>query len=290
MHFKSFVLTACCLAPLFSATALLAQDLSSPESAVRSYWTAYCKGDFAAATACIENAKYNSAFDAMAQDQKSHPATFTIKDVRTDLNGDAALVQMYVTIKEPRAGQSQSFTSAVNLHRSNDVWRIKADIESAKPSSSGNMDQINMIAWALSDPHSMLPMFAEARNTARAQMCLSNLKQLGLGARMYSQDFDEKFMFKAVAYGKAIMPYIKNQAVFHCPSDDAGVLSYSFNANLAGGGVPSKPNLASILVLIYEGKAGKLDYKHDGRAAVCFADGHCDMISEMDAKKLRWKP
>ena len=30
------------------------------------------------------------------------------------------------------------------------------------------------------------------------------------------------------------MPYIKNEATFHCPSDKNGVVSYAFNANLAG--------------------------------------------------------
>src|SRR5574341_1313661 len=37
----------------------------------------------------------------------------------------------------------------------------------------------------------LFPVFAQAREKARAASCLSNTKQLGLAMRMYAQDFDE---------------------------------------------------------------------------------------------------
>ena len=39
----------------------------------------------------------------------------------------------------------------------------------------------------------LFPVFAQAREKARATSCLSNTKQLGLGALMYCQDYDETF-------------------------------------------------------------------------------------------------
>lgn len=39
----------------------------------------------------------------------------------------------------------------------------------------------------------LFPVFARAREAARKTSCLSNLKQLGLAAQMYIQDFDEAF-------------------------------------------------------------------------------------------------
>jgi len=39
----------------------------------------------------------------------------------------------------------------------------------------------------------LFPVFARARERARATSCLSNLKQLGLAALMYAQDWDERF-------------------------------------------------------------------------------------------------
>lgn len=40
----------------------------------------------------------------------------------------------------------------------------------------------------------LFPVFAQARDKARATQCLSNLKQLGTAAMMYAQDYDEQFM------------------------------------------------------------------------------------------------
>jgi len=39
----------------------------------------------------------------------------------------------------------------------------------------------------------LFPVFAQARESARLSSCLSNLKQIGLSVKMYSQDYDEKF-------------------------------------------------------------------------------------------------
>ena len=39
----------------------------------------------------------------------------------------------------------------------------------------------------------LFPVFAQAREQARAISCLSNMKQLGLSVKMYAQDYDEQF-------------------------------------------------------------------------------------------------
>ena len=81
----------------------------------------------------------------------------------------------------------------------------------------------------------LFPVFAQAREKARAISCLSNLKQLGTGMMQYSQDYDETLVgawYGFQAWGDsnntnqykwmdAAYPYIKSTAVFHCP-DDAG--------------------------------------------------------------------
>ena len=48
----------------------------------------------------------------------------------------------------------------------------------------------------------LFPVFAKAREKARAASCLSNMKQLGLGIKMYVQDYDERFMYDS--YGPGI--------------------------------------------------------------------------------------
>ena len=75
----------------------------------------------------------------------------------------------------------------------------------------------------------LFPVFAQAREKARAISCLSNLKQIGLGVMMYAQDYDETYPMKKVepsppvdnemgnrydwasySWREAIGPYIKN--------------------------------------------------------------------------------
>ena len=86
----------------------------------------------------------------------------------------------------------------------------------------------------------LFPVFARAREAARKSTCQSNLKQLCLGIRMYMQDFDEKFPQKGntgydgydenwaghggwqtnqIVLGDALNPYLKNAAIWECPSD-----------------------------------------------------------------------
>ena len=43
----------------------------------------------------------------------------------------------------------------------------------------------------------LFPVFAQAREKARATSCLSNVKQMGTATRMYVQDYDEMFPFAA---------------------------------------------------------------------------------------------
>ncbi len=76
----------------------------------------------------------------------------------------------------------------------------------------------------------LFPVFAQAREKARATSCLSNMKQIGTAAMMYVQDYDEMYhrIFSNVptttpnkAFGSedALAPYLKSEQVWKCPSD-----------------------------------------------------------------------
>jgi len=74
----------------------------------------------------------------------------------------------------------------------------------------------------------LFPVFARAREKARQTACLSNVKQIGLAALMYAQDFDERFpsgrycnWASGGPYGshmQVLYPYVKNVQMFECPS------------------------------------------------------------------------
>ncbi len=124
----------------------------------------------------------------------------------------------------------------------------------------------------------LFPVFAQARETARKTVCLSNLKQCGLAMLMYAQDYDEHTVpWHAgnagdpwnpvanpaephdaenfdMAYDRLIQPYAKNGEISRCPSDitpgtdkfppnSGGVAARSYNivGNMGGNWCPSTP-------------------------------------------------
>jgi prepilin-type N-terminal cleavage/methylation domain-containing protein/prepilin-type processing-associated H-X9-DG protein len=75
----------------------------------------------------------------------------------------------------------------------------------------------------------LFPVFAQARSAARKASCLSNLKQIGLAAMMYGQDYDEVLVAMFQGDGQdpnyymhtwpmLIQPYVKNTGIMMCPS------------------------------------------------------------------------
>lgn len=78
----------------------------------------------------------------------------------------------------------------------------------------------------------LFPVFAQAREKARQASCLSNTRQIGLGVRMYVQDYDETFPIwhayskktAPIHYGIELdlQPYLKNFQIFKCPDDTGG--------------------------------------------------------------------
>ena len=106
----------------------------------------------------------------------------------------------------------------------------------------------------------LFPVFARARENARRASCQSNLKQIGLGALQYSQDYDEQFItawYGATSDGSdpvtnykwmdAIQPYVKSTQLFTCPSSPSGMLTgktgnYVPAKDLGKAGQPASPN------------------------------------------------
>ena len=106
----------------------------------------------------------------------------------------------------------------------------------------------------------LFPVFAKAREKARAASCLSNLKQLGLAALQYEQDYDGcmhactpvgSFANGAVVppvQGEGgyqclsfLYPYTKNTQIYVCPSNNNNPSSY---AAVIGNGVNANYNNA----------------------------------------------
>ena len=78
----------------------------------------------------------------------------------------------------------------------------------------------------------LFPAFARARENARRASCQSNLKQMALGFKQYTQDYDEKYPprrkpasgepdrpFGIIGWATLLQPYLKSEQIFQCPSE-----------------------------------------------------------------------
>ncbi len=116
----------------------------------------------------------------------------------------------------------------------------------------------------------LFPVFAQAREKARAISCMSNGNQLGKAVMMYVQDYDESYPW-AVDYYDAqgvappngpattnqvdawpdlIFPYVKSNGAFSCPSASVASESWSLGGDpdaQAKGGLRSWSANASVL-------------------------------------------
>ncbi|MFO7947760.1 MAG: DUF1559 domain-containing protein [Armatimonadota bacterium] len=101
----------------------------------------------------------------------------------------------------------------------------------------------------------LFPVFARAREKARQASCLSNVKQMALAVKMYVSDYDGVFPFCHIETGQTqynwyerktgstymptqlfwqdmLYPYIKNEAIFTCPSRPQYWTGYGWNIYL----------------------------------------------------------
>ncbi len=103
----------------------------------------------------------------------------------------------------------------------------------------------------------LFPVFARARENARRSSCQSNLKQIALGFKQYTQDYDEKLPLRYAelngnssfdgnsadrGWAEVIQPYLKSTQIYQCPSETNGPIAsgnsvgytdYWYNTNLA---------------------------------------------------------
>jgi prepilin-type N-terminal cleavage/methylation domain-containing protein/prepilin-type processing-associated H-X9-DG protein len=88
----------------------------------------------------------------------------------------------------------------------------------------------------------LFPVFAQAREKARATACLSNSRQLGTAAMLYTQDCEENYppfpysvvsdgQLRAVSVLDMLSPYLRSTGVYTCPS---GPTDIDYQRYLAG--------------------------------------------------------
>ena len=165
----------------------------------------------------------------------------------------------------------------------------------------------------------LFPVFASVRRAAHKTVCMSNLRQLLMAQKMYSDDCDRTLVparAGGVTWCVLLQPYLKSDKIIGCPADDKGQTmtnsedlkhSYGINYNLTynlANGLPfvygmSGINRTTDLLLFFDMKASaaaagssystsgltRLDARHSDRCGVGFLDGHGQMLLPKTTEK-----
>jgi len=151
----------------------------------------------------------------------------------------------------------------------------------------------------------LFPVFAKAREAARATSCKSNLKQIGLAQNMYKQDYDETLPFSvngqnsftwtgtgSTYWAFFYLPYTKNQQIWACPSaKDASCKynSYGLSGFLDGSATTAGLSDAAIVepagtIFAHDSFESRMD---DNGDMLCVSSGFTENL--MQAGDIRYK-
>jgi hypothetical protein len=304
-------------------------DLSTPKSAIHSFINALNQQDFVTASRCVLDAHQDVDLAELQKLSKlpfrdvSNP-TVVIDVVEINEQGDAATVECTVSARvfgNMEVPNSNSQKDKVTLSRQEGLWKIVAPTEQQMasvyddPQRIAEIGAIASLAAIVRHPRAAV----RARYAGMENECIKRMKLLCLYALGRAMDQNGRFKLSPTSFKASLMPTymewtraadtkaekaglpgaammarrhaeeLKIGLIFHCPIDSRSELSYSFNGYLE--------NVSDLMVadpantvLFYEGKDGKLTFRHDNKACVGFANSDVRMVNATDAKRLLWRP
>jgi prepilin-type processing-associated H-X9-DG protein len=252
-----------------------------PEDAVKGFIAAVNAKDDKAAQSFV----FMNGATVIPDVLKQFPITFEASDYKATMT-EPYLADVAFNLKTSSEGSAPGMNGEgpdhVSLVAVGGKWKILPAMLAA-PGSTSRMSLSSFVALM-----GMSQVFGQAKKAAEATSSLSNAKQLAMATLMYCGDSDEVFPL-ATNTVDGIMPYMKNRDLLTSPGDPKGSISYSFNDAVLGKSMTGVVYPATT-VLLYEGKDRKLNFAHDGKAAVAFCDGHAKLYTEEEAKTLNWDP
>jgi len=127
------------------------------------------------------------------------------------------------------------------------------------------------------------PVFAMSREKARQSSCMSNVKQIMLGALMFAKDHNDRLP-DAYRWQEQVAPYVRNASVFECPGDergrwrDAEAVPYVMNPLVGGKRLDDFEHPEDVIVIFDADESGNPAPRHDGGTNCGFLDGHAKWI------------
>ena len=276
--------------PLACAIALHAgaaqkPDLSTPEKTVGSFLTAINASDLRGAAGLVQGTSAKAVTAAFEREWRdlTGGVKFTLSDFRAQLGGTSASASFELTYQNPATGKTTTVPDRVHLRRTKNEWRIVPG--AADSLSSGSFLTVSFLAMALADPDA----WPRARGTAETLRCMANMRKLCEAALALRRANEGRFPARASEFRSNVSKYLKPADVPRCPVDRSSGESYLMNANLQGRRYNEVP-LPEETVMLYEGKAQRILFRHDRRAVIGMADGSVRLVNEQQSRTVKWIP
>jgi prepilin-type processing-associated H-X9-DG protein len=145
----------------------------------------------------------------------------------------------------------------------------------------------------------LFPVFAQAREKARASVCMSHMKQLGAAMMLYTEDYDGHWPRKE-NWCDGVLPYVRAPqgvpaaTIFQCPSlpNQRGAQAYNgLLSSVSGKRIASPFDTAAVFDARggwnLAGGAAMADPRHARGLNMLFTDGHARWLGSMDG--VVWK-
>jgi len=137
----------------------------------------------------------------------------------------------------------------------------------------------------------LFPVFARSREKARQASCLSNVKQLALGAMMYTTDYDE-ILPPHDNWPDHLDPYMKNPLIYRCPAEPELRIGYEYAPSLGRRTLDSVQYPArTLLMWDARGEGAPLSnaqpaYRHNRGLNANYVDGHAKWVGREQFEEL----
>ena len=146
----------------------------------------------------------------------------------------------------------------------------------------------------------LFPVFAAAREKARAGVCITHMRQVGMAMSLYREDYDDHWP-RRQNWCDSVLPYVRTAQgspaaiVFQCPSlpNQPGAQSYN---GLLSAVSNSRITSPSYTAAVFDSRGGwnlaggaaAADPRHSGGLYMLFAAGNTRWLRSLDG--VVWKP
>lgn len=163
----------------------------------------------------------------------------------------------------------------------------------------------------------LFPVIGSATRSARTAKCTSNLRQLFIAHKLYSEDHDRTLVparAGGVTWCQILQPNLKSEQIIVCPEDDKPQTvsgtddlphSYGINYNITynTSGAPfvfsmsslnrttdlllffdMKPSAKGMGASFYTHRLSRMDTRHRDKCGLVFLDGHAKMLLPRDTQ------